>query len=103
MQNSILKIRFEAQLCDSCMRHIYFKLSNIKQTEDGMDRAFSMVAKTPGSGNAVYAINTATVKFPLTVGVEPHIINDKCSYYGPTLEGDSSKKIMTKHKNSFYR
>jgi hypothetical protein len=51
-------------------------------TEDGMDRPFFMIIETPGSGNVVRVVNSATVEFPLTAWVEPFMVG--ASGYSPT-------------------
>jgi len=68
--------------------------NNIKQvmelyTEDGMDRPYIAIIETPGSGNVVRIVNTATMEFPLTALVEADMVGDGMG--GPTgavLGGD---------------
>jgi hypothetical protein len=43
-------------------------------TQNGLDRPFFMVIDTPGAGNVVRIVNTATAAFPLTVSVEPYLV-----------------------------
>ena len=59
-----------------------------------MDRPFSMVLETPGSGNVIRICNTATVEFPLTAGVEAYTMNNEYSDFEPVLGGDSNGGFM---------
>jgi len=57
-------------------------------TEDGLERPFFAILATPGSGNVVRVVNTATVEFPLTAFVEPFSIGDPNRGLDPVLGGD---------------
>jgi len=49
-------------------------------TEDGLERPFNIIVDSPGVGNVVRIVNTATVEFPLSAAVEPYIVDESLVY-----------------------
>ena len=45
-------------------------------SEDGRERPFFGIFQSPGSGNIVRVVNTATMEYPITACVEPYMIDE---------------------------
>ena len=67
-------------------------------TEDGMERPFQMIIDTPGTGNVVRIINTATIEFPMTASVEPFLVEE----YNFDGTPGSSMQSMNSGTNNFF-
>lgn len=50
-------------------------------TEDGDERPFYCVIDTPGSGNVVRVVNSATVEFPMWASIEPYWMDSSRGRY----------------------
>ena len=58
--------------------------------ENGFARPFFAIIDTPGTGNVVRIVNSATIKFPITVIVEPYITDDNTAVEGSSHPGGIS-------------
>ena len=54
--------------------------------EDGYERPFFAIIETPGSGNVVRVVNTASVEFPISAIIEPHT-RSEIDRYQPRRSG----------------
>ena len=59
-------------------------------TEDGLDRPFYAVIETPGSGNVIRVVNTATMEYPLTCAIDPFSVEP--GFEGDVSDGNWNKK-----------
>lgn len=55
-------------------------------TEDGNSRPFFCIIDTPGTGNVVRIVNSATIEFPITACVEPYMIEENSGYQETSSE-----------------
>ena len=58
-------------------------------TEDGLDRPFYAVIETPGTGNVIRVVNTATMEYPLTCAIDPYSVEP--GYDESSTDGDWDK------------
>jgi hypothetical protein len=63
-------------------------------TEDGNDRPFFLILETPGTGNVVRVVNSATVEFPMTALVEPYSVLEDTGSSEAVVGGDSRSTYM---------
>ena len=71
--------------------------NNVKQvmevyTEDGTERPFFTILETPGTGNVIRIVNTATVEFPINANVEPFMVEQGSDDLFVVSEQDSASR-----------
>mmetsp|Transcript_4780 Transcript_4780/g.7456 ORF Transcript_4780/g.7456 Transcript_4780/m.7456 type:complete len:324 (-) Transcript_4780:109-1080(-) len=72
-------------------------------TEDGLDRPFYAIIETPGSGNVLRIVNTATVEFPLTCSAGAYKVGERNSFeqMQPVISGYGSENRYGSPSNNF--